>query len=180
MAARQPSLEEALLYYYDGISACPKLIARSSNLIWDFAPRMSIPLNATTHPLLVERLFFPPASNGDDGDGDDRDSLLYEILDILLGYPMVAIAFLHTCTRNQNWQTVLVVDVKPGRLTWAEGYELAWHCKAVMHEHGIFDVECEVREALGGDDDDDGQVAKLWHDVSLAFEDDVDDIADWM
>ncbi|KAK1239366.1 hypothetical protein MKX07_008854 [Trichoderma sp. CBMAI-0711] len=163
-----PSPEEANLYYYDGIAPGPKLIARTSTNAWEFAARISLPVTKLTHPVLLERFFTP--------DPDDKDSILIdEILDLLIGQTVRGMTLLHYSSSNQDgWQTVLVITVEAGTLKYKEGYALAMQCKEYFKDHGIYDVECEIREEVT---DTDGQVAKAWRDVALAC---FDNMVDWI
>ncbi|KAL7810759.1 hypothetical protein V8C44DRAFT_365397 [Trichoderma aethiopicum] len=163
-----PSPEEAALYYYDGIRPGPKLIARTSSNVWDFSTRIYMPVTESTHPILLDRFFH----NRGDGNGNVVPD---HILGVLKGVDMTAITVVHHSDRNQDeWQTVLLVDVKAGTLAWEKAVTLALQCKELMVEFGIKDAECEIREAARAPEEEKVD----WEFMALALPDDIDDIDD--
>ncbi|KAL6882857.1 hypothetical protein HDV57DRAFT_461989 [Trichoderma longibrachiatum] len=41
-----------------------------------------------------------------------------------------------------------MVAVTPNTLSWDQGHAVALRCKAILEEHGIHDVHCEIRESI--------------------------------
>ncbi|KAH0496173.1 hypothetical protein TgHK011_003550 [Trichoderma gracile] len=167
-AASAPSPEEAHLYYYDGISPGPKLIARTSTNEWELSARISLPVTNETHPNLL-RTFFSPDPN------DKRVILMDQILDVLSEQRLRAMTILHYTTRNDaEWQTVLAITVEPGTLKFREAHAFATQLKIMMGARNLLDVECEIREEVSP------TVAQAWGDVALAYIDGIDNIEKWM
>lgn len=49
---------------------------------------------------------------------------------------------------NEDFPATLMVTVKPGKLSWSAGYDIARRCKLILEAHNILDVECEIRESI--------------------------------
>lgn len=98
------------------------------------------------------------------------------VLEVLKGLDMTAITVVHHSDCNQDkWQTVLMVDVNAGTLTWERAITLALECKELMVDFGIEDAECEIREAARAPTEE--KVDREF--MALALPDDMDDIENW-
>ncbi|PTB63715.1 hypothetical protein BBK36DRAFT_1143429 [Trichoderma citrinoviride] len=169
-SAKAPSPEEAYLYYYDGIRpGKKKLIARTSTHVWDLSVNIEQQVLEESHPAVLDKMFAPP-------EDDDGDVLMDQILDATTSLRIRYMTVTHTGTKDVDWQTVLLIDVEAGTLSWEDGYRIAMQCKGLMQDCGLLDVEVEIREKV---EDDDGAMARLWHAVALACQDDVDNIDFW-
>lgn len=48
---------------------------------------------------------------------------------------------------KNEFHNTLLIAVAPGSMSWHQGHVLALRCKAILEEHGIKDMHCEIRES---------------------------------
>lgn len=142
-----PSNREATLYYW-GLPSCPRLVARSSTHVWeDPGPVDGGPF--TYPPSFLTFKSFRPAA----GDpllhrlwNDATSSLRIQIVDALSAADWTAVDILRV-GRVGGFRTTLLVSVKPKTLSWSQAHRITLLCKAILEEHGIDNVHCEIRES---------------------------------
>ncbi|RFU79633.1 hypothetical protein TARUN_2606 [Trichoderma arundinaceum] len=143
-----PSAEESELYYY-GLPSCPRLVARSSTHIWqnpqmpgfttftgtlNMYPKSLRP--AGRHPLLHQLW------------NNATSSLRVQIVEaVSAASDWTAIDILRVGLNKEFYPTLLLA-VKPDSLSWSRGHAIALRCKAILEDHGIHDVHCEIRESV--------------------------------
>lgn len=136
-----PSLEEAGLYYY-GLPSRPRLVARTTTTPW--APLTGPEAYATAKELRPI--------------GDHKDlkkawwhygipQKLIDLLDTMeikwTSIDAVRIA----CVGDAHAPAIIWLGVMHKSLSGEKGVKLAAKCKELLLEHGIQDVDCEIRES---------------------------------
>jgi hypothetical protein len=77
-----------------------------------------------------------------------NDNVIKDIINALGDLPWNAIDILRIGYEDLNeYPIILWVSVQPVSTTWDKGYQCAINCTAVLREHNIPDVECEIKEA---------------------------------
>ncbi|UKZ68306.1 uncharacterized protein TrAtP1_009343 [Trichoderma atroviride] len=142
-----PSDKEAVLYYW-GLPSCPRLIARSSKHVWA-DPCRSDGGPSTCPPSLMRKSLRPAA-----GDpllhrlwNDATSSLRIQIVEAVSAADWTAVDILRV-GRVGGFRTTLLVSVKPESLSWSRAHPITLRCKAILEEHGIDNVHCEIRESV--------------------------------
>ncbi|KAM0484292.1 hypothetical protein ACHAPX_001712 [Trichoderma viride] len=146
-AASPPSSQESEFYYL-GLTGLPRLVARSSTHAWEPPAIQSSPYEdpadrcrkslwpADRNPLLHQLW-----NNAD-------SSLRIQILEAVgAAASWTAIDILRV-RLNGNFDTTLLVAVKPGSLTWSEAHPITLRCKKILEEHGLRNIHCEIRESV--------------------------------
>ncbi|KAK1237853.1 hypothetical protein MKX08_002432 [Trichoderma sp. CBMAI-0020] len=77
---------------------------------------------------------------------DAASSLRMQILEAASVADWVAIDILSVGLKNE-FNNTLLIAVAPHSMSWHQGHALALRCKAILEEHGIEDVHCEIRES---------------------------------
>lgn len=148
MQAIPPGAEEQEYYYY-GLPSNPKLIARTSTNIWA-NPQMPGPTTFTgtfnmyrkmlqpvgRHPLLHQLW------------NNANSSLRVQIIDAVGSIQWNAIDILRIGFPHEDSPITLMIAVTPDTLSWSQGYTTAAQCKSILEQHGIYGVECEIRESV--------------------------------
>ncbi|KAF3066789.1 hypothetical protein CFAM422_009017 [Trichoderma lentiforme] len=146
-----PTEEECKLYYY-GLPRCPRLVARSSSHVWvkrqmppgrtapigneNLVPKALVP--CSEHP--AYQLWFNPEC-----------PLQKQIIQVVSVAAWTAIDIFgvgYNDGVNEEFPATLMVTVKPGKLSWSAGYDIARRCKSILEAYNILDVECEIRESI--------------------------------
>lgn len=73
-------------------------------------------------------------------------SLRVQILEAASGVDWVAIDIL-SVGLNKEFNNTLLIAVAPESTSWHHGHALALRCKAILEQHGIKDMHCEIRES---------------------------------
>lgn len=145
-----PSSDEQELYYF-GLPSRPKLIARSSTTPWEPKMDRTDPL----WPSLRTKSLTPPGRHHliplwNDINGDLRK----DIIEALAGTEWHTIDLLRLGYNSPNGEEpdgpqpiTLLVSIEPAKVAWEEAHRVVMRCKAILEEHGISDVHCEMRES---------------------------------
>lgn len=141
-----PSREERNLYY-GGLPALPKLVARSSLIAWinpqkpDSMWRGAISnmYPKSFRPAKRDVLLYQQWNNA-------MSSLRMQILEAASVADWVVIDILSVGLKKE-FNNTLLIAVAPDSMSWPQGHALALRCKAILEEHGIKDVHCEIRES---------------------------------
>lgn len=94
-------------------------------------PKLLLPAK---HPLLM-RIW--------NNDASFRDQILEAVDKTRLS----AIDIMRIMQKGES-QNVLMISVKPYTLLWEDGRQIALQCKAILENHGVHDVHCEIRESV--------------------------------
>lgn len=139
LPATAPSRKE-VRSYYRGLPDSPNLVARSTATPWND--------NAVYERLLdpVGKHAIVPLWN------DSTGSLRCKILEAVENIDWNAIDILRCGStdfkdRDLVRPVVLFVSVEPRCTTWLNGRAVSLRCRKVLREHGIHDVEVEVKES---------------------------------
>ncbi|KAF5022229.1 hypothetical protein F66182_5744 [Fusarium sp. NRRL 66182] len=132
--------------YYHGLPSKPKLVARSSSDPWN-PPHDGLSVWKTLDP--VGRHPIVQAWN------DSMGPLRQEILDAVKGIQWTAIDILRIGNFRQGGiideevirPVTVLVSVEPGSTSWLDGKKVALHCRNILKNHGIHDVEVELKES---------------------------------
>ena len=128
-----------MLWYY-GLPSRPKLVARTSNSAWrrEFEDGWEVrkclrPVGA--HPMVAKY----------------TDDVAMEIIRSLGDLPwntvdVVRIGQKYT-SKKSEFPVILWISVEPASTSWKIAYKHAADCVAILNQHLIYDVECEIREA---------------------------------
>ncbi|KAM0510841.1 hypothetical protein ACHAPE_010467 [Trichoderma viride] len=145
-----PSSEERDLYY-GGLPGGPELVARSSSNPWVNPQKPDSMWRGAIENMYPKS--FRPAK----GDvllhqqwNNAASSLRKQILDAASVADWAAIDILSVGLGfglKNEFHNTLLIAVAPGSMSWHKGHVLALRCKAILEEHGIKDVHCEIRES---------------------------------
>lgn len=146
--APPPSTEERELYYF-GLPSLPKLVARSSTHDWvnpqkpeftmftgtlNMYPKSLRPVGR--HPLLHQLW------------NDASSSLRVQILELVSATADWSAIDILRIGLNDEFHITLLISVKPDSMSWGRGHSLVLRCLAILVNHGIHDVQCEIRESV--------------------------------
>ncbi|KAG9501874.1 hypothetical protein J7337_007572 [Fusarium musae] len=143
LPATPPSRKE-FRSYYSGLPDCPYLVARSTMTPWNGPVYDWDVYDRILDP--VEKHAVVPLWN--DSTGPMRRKILEAVQDI----DWNAIDILRCGSADSNDRhlvrpVILFVSVKPESTTWLDGRAVTLKCRDVLQEHGINDVEVEIKES---------------------------------
>ncbi|KAL7921498.1 hypothetical protein ACQKWADRAFT_295224 [Trichoderma austrokoningii] len=78
---------------------------------------------------------------------DATSSLRMQIMEAVNVADWTAIDILRVGLREE-FRNTLLIAVTPDSMSWQEGHSLALRCKAILEEHGIIEIHCEIRESV--------------------------------
>lgn len=159
MAQPAPPSDEERELYYHGLPSRPKLVARSSSSSHPWVnPQMP---GSTTWKGAIANMY-PRVLRPAKGDpalhqqwNDAASSLRVQIIQAVSAVDWTAIDILSIGLEKleepedseAGHHNTLLIAVKSNSLSWSRGNTLALRCKAILKEHGIKDMHCEVRES---------------------------------
>ena len=130
---RVPSFEESTLYYY-GLPSQPRLVARTTTTPWEYGTAKELrPIGDHKNLKKVWQDNFPKQLFG----------LLSDLKVEWTSIDIIRIARVG----DIDAPAILWLGVMPKSLSCEKGVEVAVKCKKLLLEHGISDVDCEIREA---------------------------------
>ncbi|KAF5610120.1 uncharacterized protein FSUBG_3352 [Fusarium subglutinans] len=143
LLATPPSREESRSYYR-GLPGIPRLVARSTTTPWDGPFSEFDEYGRILDP--VEKHAVVTLWN------DSTGPLRHEILEAVADIDWNAIDILrcsstHFKDRDLVRPVILFVSVEPKSTTWLNGRAVALKCRDILREHGINDVEVEIKES---------------------------------
>ncbi|RSL74978.1 hypothetical protein CEP51_011297 [Fusarium floridanum] len=145
-----PPSEEEARGYYVGLPGKPRLVARSSSDMdpWT-GPQTDLgwTLGKTLDPVGQH----PIVALWNDSAGplrrdilDALENIQWVAIDILrLGYQRVK----DTMDESPINPVTVLVSVEPGSTTWSTGVEVVLRCRRILRQHGIQDVQVEMKES---------------------------------
>ncbi|PHH79952.1 hypothetical protein CDD82_2055 [Ophiocordyceps australis] len=130
--------------YYLGLPHQPLLVARSSSQRWDGqqGPRLQkVMCSLGEHPLIQA------------WKGEDPTSLKAQIKCLLRkkgvcwrAVSVYRIGFKNDSNKLVRTEVILFITIRYGTLFWHRGRSVALQCKKILENHGIHDVECEIKQ----------------------------------
>ena len=147
-----PSAEEQDLYYY-GLPSLPTLIVRSSSSTQTWTNPQKPGWSAWTGTCNMYRKMLQPAGKHpllQQLWNDATSSLRVQIIDAVSdmdwhAVDILRVGFLHT---ESLPPITLMVAVTPDTLPWSKGHAIALQCRAILEQHAIHDIHCEIRESV--------------------------------
>ncbi|EHK48596.1 uncharacterized protein TrAtP1_009629 [Trichoderma atroviride] len=147
-----PSYEEREFYYY-GLPSRPRLVARSSSSSEPWvSPQMPEPTTwrgstSNMYPRMLRPAKGDPALHQQWNNA--ASSLRIQIIEAVNAVDWTAIDILSVGLEKEEakYHNTLLIAVKSNSLSWSRGNTLALRCKAILEEHGIRDMHCEIRES---------------------------------
>ncbi|KAF9783599.1 hypothetical protein IL306_008893 [Fusarium sp. DS 682] len=138
-----PSIRE-FRAYYSGLPDGPNLVARSSTTPWKPCPTDVDSFLKLLDP--VEKHPVVPLWN------DSAGPLRRKVLEAVKDIDWNAIDILRCGSSHEGDHylvrpVILFVSVEPESTTWSHGRAVALKCRDILREHGINDVEVEIKES---------------------------------
>lgn len=144
LAPSEPSQEEREEYYY-GFAGKPKLVARTSCGVWTKPQHVE----GWDEELCQTRKRYAPICGGDIVQKWSKD-ICFQLAQALKGYRWnyffpIRIG-LDVRRFEHNCSTVLLIGVDEDTLCWKDGISVALHCRTILQDAQISDVEVEIIE----------------------------------
>ncbi|KAF5537902.1 hypothetical protein FPHYL_12674 [Fusarium phyllophilum] len=143
LLATPPSRKESR-GYYSGLPGCPNLVVRSTTTPWNGPVYDTDVYERILDP--VEKHAVVPLWN--DSAGSLRCQILHAVEDIdWNAIDILRCGSTHFKDRHLVRPVILFVSIEPESTTWLNGRAVALKCRDVLREHGINDVEVEIKES---------------------------------
>ncbi|KAF5649146.1 uncharacterized protein FTJAE_1142 [Fusarium tjaetaba] len=143
LPATPPSRKEFFSYYH-GLPDSPNLVARSATTPWNGPVNDWDDCGRIFDP--VEKHAVVPLWN--DSTGPVRRKILEAVQDIdWNAIDILRFGSADFKDRHLVRPVILVVSVEPDSTTWLDGRAVALKCRDILREHGINDVEVEIKES---------------------------------
>ncbi|KAF5532941.1 hypothetical protein FMEXI_12129 [Fusarium mexicanum] len=143
LLATPPSREESCSYYR-GLPGTPRLVARSTTTPWEGPVSDFDEYGRILDP--VEKHAVVPLWN--DSTGQLRCKILEAVADIdWNAIDILRCSSTHFKDRDLVRPVILFVSVEHESTTWSNGRAVALKCRDILREHGINDVEVEIKES---------------------------------
>ncbi len=148
-----PSAEEQNRYYI-GLPSKPRLVARSSTARWAACPDPEylnhidsgfgyafpkLLLNVGPHPLT--EIWDQQENAVQEAVVEALAGLKWNTVDVL------RIGYAYQYPKLEHFPVTLMVSVAHHSVSWQEAVAVAVRCRGILQQHGVLDVECEIRES---------------------------------
>ncbi|KAF5637951.1 hypothetical protein F52700_4654 [Fusarium sp. NRRL 52700] len=141
--AAPPSRKESCVYYR-GLPGGPNLVARFTTTPWDGPVSDFDEYGRILDP--VEKHAVVPLWN--DSTGPLRCNILEAVADIdWNAIDILRCSSTHYKDRHLVRPVILFVSVEPESTAWSNGRAVALKCREILREHGIKDVDVEIKES---------------------------------